>query len=252
MTHNDPATVRHPDPHPSEPLAARPVWQSITEENERAERAARRAFRAALAVAVAVHVALLAWQLPRFLDAQPQQAEEKPTVYRLQQVKLKPPEPRPQVEQERKPPNPEAKQIPVPEREIDIVEPTEETPPEPPEIDLSDLDAAFEIPDGPPSEPMPAGPILVGGDVRAPVKLHGDDPAYTRAARAARLEGTVVVQAIIDKQGNVTAVKLLQGQPMGLGDRALAAVRDWKFRPATLHGKPVDVYYNLTVNFQLS
>ena len=61
----------------------------------------------------------------------------------------------------------------------------------------------------------------------------------------------MIVQAIIDKEGNVTNVKLLKSLPMGLGEEASKAVRNWKFKPATLNGKPVDVYYNLTVTFTL-
>jgi protein TonB len=61
----------------------------------------------------------------------------------------------------------------------------------------------------------------------------------------------VIVQAIIDKQGTVTDVKVLKPLPMGLDKAAADAVAKWKFKPATLNGKPVDVYYNLTVNFTL-
>jgi len=61
----------------------------------------------------------------------------------------------------------------------------------------------------------------------------------------------VIVEAIIDKNGNVDHVKVLKGLPMGLSDEAEAAVRKWKFRPGTLNGEPVDVIFNLTVNFTL-
>ena len=61
----------------------------------------------------------------------------------------------------------------------------------------------------------------------------------------------MIVQAIIDKEGNVTNVKVLKGLPMGLEEEAVKAIKRWKFKPATLNGKPVDVYYNLTVNFRL-
>ena len=61
----------------------------------------------------------------------------------------------------------------------------------------------------------------------------------------------LIVEAIIDKTGNVTNVKVLKGLPMGLDQAAADAVKKWKFEPATLNGKPVSVIYNLTVNFQL-
>jgi protein TonB len=59
------------------------------------------------------------------------------------------------------------------------------------------------------------------------------------------------VQAIVTKEGDVQDVKVLKGLPMGLDAAAAEAVKKWKFKPATLNGKPVDVYYNLTVNFTL-
>jgi protein TonB len=61
----------------------------------------------------------------------------------------------------------------------------------------------------------------------------------------------VIVEAIIDKNGNVTNVRVLKPLPMGLDQAAVDAVENWKFKPATLNGKPVDVFYNLTVNFRL-
>ena len=91
----------------------------------------------------------------------------------------------------------------------------------------------------------------MGGDVKAPVKEFAPQPQYTEIARKARIQGVVIVQAIVTKTGDVQDVKVLKGLPMGLDTAAADAVKIWKFKPATLHGKPVDVYYNLTVNFTL-
>jgi protein TonB len=118
-------------------------------------------------------------------------------------------------------------------------------------VDLPETDVVFDIPEGPPPSPEPEGPIQVGGDVEAPVKIYYPQPQYTEIARKARLQGVVIVQAIIDKGGNVTNVKLLKGLGMGLDQAAIDAIKKWQFEPATLHGKPVSVYYNLTVNFRL-
>src|SRR5262249_447480 len=74
---------------------------------------------------------------------------------------------------------------------------------------------------------------------------------YSEMARHAKTTGVVVVEAIIDKNGNVDQVKVIKGLPMGLSDAAEEAVRQWKFKPATLNGEPVDVIFNLTVNFTL-
>ena len=77
------------------------------------------------------------------------------------------------------------------------------------------------------------------------------EPAYTDAARRARIEGTVTVEATIDKQGNVVGAKVLEALPMGLDRSALTAVRKWKFKPATRNGQPVAVKYVLSVKFSL-
>src|SRR5215213_6633118 len=93
-------------------------------------------------------------------------------------------------------------------------------------------------------------PYRVGEGVTRPEKISGAPPVYTETARKARVTGAVVIEAIIDEQGNVTNTRVLQGLPMGLDQAALEAVRGWKFRPAMFQGKPVKVYYTLTVNFQ--
>jgi protein TonB len=94
-------------------------------------------------------------------------------------------------------------------------------------------------------------PLRVGGDVARPELILGPPPIYTEWARKARLQGVVIVEAVIDTQGNVVDTKVLKGMPLGLDRAALDAVEKWKFKPATLEGKPVKVYYTLTVNFKL-
>ena len=78
------------------------------------------------------------------------------------------------------------------------------------------------------------------------------EPKYTDVARSARVAGIVIIEAIIDKNGNVDRVRVVKGLPMGLSEEAERAVRQWKFRPGTLNGQPVDVIFNLTVNFKLN
>jgi len=99
--------------------------------------------------------------------------------------------------------------------------------------------------------PSPDGPLRVGGEVKPPVKISGDQPAYTEAARRARVTGIVILEAVIDEHGEVTTVRVLKGLPMGLDDAAVDAVKTWKFTPAKRLGEPVPVYYILTVNFQI-
>ena len=97
----------------------------------------------------------------------------------------------------------------------------------------------------------PSGPMRVGGDVKAPTVTNRVEPKYTEVARSARVAGVVIVEAIIDKSGNVDQVRVIKGLPMGLSEEAERAVRQWKFRPGTMNGEPVAVIFNLTVNFQL-
>ena len=84
-----------------------------------------------------------------------------------------------------------------------------------------------------------------------PEKIFAPQPPYTEEARQARVQGVVILQAIIDIVGNVTNVKILKGLPGGLADSAVDTVLSWKFEPASLYGDPVPVYYNFTVNFTL-
>lgn len=99
---------------------------------------------------------------------------------------------------------------------------------------------------------LPPGVYRVGGDVKAPVVLHRVEPMYTDEARKARVSGIVIVQAIIDKSGNVRDVQVLKPLPFGLDQAAVDAVKQWKFAPATRNGEPVDVIFNLTVSFSVT
>ena len=93
--------------------------------------------------------------------------------------------------------------------------------------------------------------IPLSKDVRAPIKVHAPPPQYTDLAREERTQGVVVLRTVVDRQGGVRRVEVLERLPHGLTRRAAEAVCQWKFRPATLDGEPVDVYYHLTINFTL-
>ena len=94
-------------------------------------------------------------------------------------------------------------------------------------------------------------PYPVGGDVTRPEIISSTKPVYTELARRARVSGTVIVESIINEQGDVVNVRVLKGQPLGLDQAAVDAIKTWKFKPAMKAGKPVKVYYVLTVNFQV-
>ena len=102
----------------------------------------------------------------------------------------------------------------------------------------------------PPPE-KPEGPLRVVGDVKAPIVQHRVDPVYPDMARKTRVAGIVIVEAIINKDGSVEQVKVIKGLPMGMSESAIEAVKQWKFKPGTLNGEPVEVIFNLTVNFKL-
>ena len=70
-------------------------------------------------------------------------------------------------------------------------------------------------------------------------------------AQRGPLSGIIIIEALIDKNGLVRDAVVLKELPAGLSDAALDAVRQWTFQPATLHGEPVEVIFNLTVNFKL-
>jgi periplasmic protein TonB len=77
-------------------------------------------------------------------------------------------------------------------------------------------------------------------------------PLYSETARRARLEGIVVLEAIIDARGQVTEVEIKKPLGLGLDQRAVDAVKQWRFAPAQLNGKPVAVYFTLTVRYDLT
>jgi TonB family protein len=77
-------------------------------------------------------------------------------------------------------------------------------------------------------------------------------PRYPTTARVAGREGTVVLEAVIDEQGRVSKVQVLRGLGLGCDEAAVEAVERWRFRPATLQGRPIPVLYTLTVHFKIA
>ena len=93
-------------------------------------------------------------------------------------------------------------------------------------------------------------PRFVGGDVISPRRLREVRPRYTNRARKACVEGSIVLQAVISKEGRVEDIAVLRPLP-GLTDAAVDAVSRWRFEPARLSGRPVVVNYTLAINFRL-
>jgi protein TonB len=100
---------------------------------------------------------------------------------------------------------------------------------------------------------IPAAPqrIRISGGVTKGLLIHREEPTYPPLARAARVQGDVVLSAIIDTNGQITNLQLVSGHPM-LVPAAIAAVRQWRYKPYLLNGQPVEVETTITVIFTLS
>jgi protein TonB len=102
----------------------------------------------------------------------------------------------------------------------------------------------------PPDPPRPAGPVRVADLPVTPRKIGDMRPAYPEIARAARIEGTVILEAVLDTAGRVTQLRVLQSAPM-FDQAALEAVRQWRYTPSLYGGRPVSVLMTITVRFTL-
>lgn len=91
----------------------------------------------------------------------------------------------------------------------------------------------------------------VGGDVTAPTVVYRVEPQYSEEARRARYQGTVVLEAVVRKDGKVDVLHLVRSLGFGLDQNAIQALKEWRFRPALKNGVPVDVTINVEVNFNL-
>jgi TonB family protein len=91
----------------------------------------------------------------------------------------------------------------------------------------------------------------IGGGVTTPELIYKVDPEFSAEARKAKFEGIVLVNFIVDAKGKPQDVRVLRGVGLGLDEKALKAVRAYRFRPATEYGKPVPVGLNVEVNFKI-
>jgi protein TonB len=92
--------------------------------------------------------------------------------------------------------------------------------------------------------------IAVSAGVIAGNKLSGAQPQYPAIAKAARIQGTVVLQATISKTGTIENLRVLSGPPM-LQSAATSAVQGWRYKPYLLNGEPVEVETQVNVVFTL-
>ena len=210
--------------------------------------ARKRAVRIGIAAAIAFHILLFFIVFPSYYEERILKIGSTPKVYRLRAVQFQQP-PKPQVR--RTAAKPKARRVPVPDPTPEDPEPLvrDDQAVEVSDLEFPEVGDSVVVPEGPAGPAI--GPMQISGNVLAPVRIHSPDPHYPEEARHARVQGVVILQTVIDKLGNVTDVRVLKGLPSGLTEAAVAAVSSWRFKPATLEGEPVAVYYLVTVSFSV-
>ena len=116
------------------------------------------------------------------------------------------------------------------DRPIEVAPPAIVTPPPPPVID--------------------AHPVRVSIGVQTANLIYQVKPVYPEIAKRTRIQGIVVLEAVISKGGSVDALRVISGHPL-LTQAALDAVKQWRYRPTMLNGEPIDVVTTVTVTFTL-
>jgi len=204
----------------------------------------------AFSIALAIHVVALTINFPEIRRAvQPQRGQTFLVV-----KKYIPPPPsveRPQVVRQQR----LVRRVPVPDPTPDEPEPIREPEPEiaPPPLP-ADVEVLIGVPEPPPVEEHV--PLLAGvGGVTQPELIEESrvQPEYPELARVARIEGNVVLQAVIRADGTVGDLVVLRStRPnSGFEQAAIDAVRQWRYKPALSGGRPVDVYFTVYVDFSL-
>ena len=202
--------------------------------------------RIAGAIAVVFHIVLFIVQFPEMTRSALADQRQKQKIFVVQQPKFKPPEVQKQVEVLK----PKVIKVPIPDPTPDDPEPIRELRTDDNLPDVIPDDAIFGVPDAPPAPPD-EGPIRVGGQIKEPRKTKEIKPIYPEIARKARIEGVVILEITVSKQGTVKDVKVLRGLPMGLTEAAVEAVKQWEYEPSTLNGRPVEVLVTVTARFNL-
>jgi protein TonB len=100
-------------------------------------------------------------------------------------------------------------------------------------------------------QPVVPQRVRISQGVTAGMLIHKTQPSYPILARSARIQGTVILKAIIDKDGNIQDLQLVSGHPL-LVPAAIAAVKEWHYKPFLLNGIPTEVETTVDVNFILS
>ncbi len=207
----------------------------------------------AIAVTAALHLALLAVVMPQKPERPPTKPERATTLV-LKDIRFerKPPPPEPPKPQTPKPPKPATVSVPLPEPppvellvDLEIPEPPPLPMPQTPVLVLPPPPAP-----APPAPAPPSEPLRVGAGIELPLRTVFVEPRYSESARRIGLEGTVILDTVIDRAGRIRNVVVLRGLPMGLTEEAVRAVSKWQFEAPTMNGEPVELTYVVTVRFQ--
>ena len=109
------------------------------------------------------------------------------------------------------------------------------------------------LPEPPPPPPVPEAPppIRIGGKIPAPTLLHRVEPFYPPVAVSARLQGLVILEALVDRDGAVADVKVLRSAGSVLDREALIAVRQWRYAPLVLNGHRLRFVVTVILSFSV-
>lgn len=193
--------------------------------------AQRRLVAKALGAALVLHATILVAKMPNW-GPDPMRVDA-PQEQSMKVQFLKPPPPPPKAPP--KPPEPEKKKVPRPDPTPDEPEPITAQPPPPPTTTAPPSPAAAQE----------MGPIRVSPG-QGPGLIKKVEPRYPPIAQSARIEGTVVVDAVIRKDGTVSDVTILKSTNKMFEQACIDAVRQWRFTPGSQ-----DVVLTVTVNFTL-
>jgi len=234
------------DPHPpGDEESVRPSHQrQAREDMARAERwlrtdpRDRRWIMRGIVAALVLHAAVLFARIPGW--GEPRRVE-MPLEEAMQVEFLKPPPPPPPPAKEKPKPKPKAKPIPRPDPTPDEVEPIPEPEPPLPEVQTPEPPPVA----APPAPPQLTGPIRVSPG-QGPGLIKRVEPEYPRVLQSARVQGSVVLDAIVRTDGSVADVKVLEATHPMFAQAAVEAIKQWRYSPP-----PNDVILTVKVNFTL-
>jgi protein TonB len=112
------------------------------------------------------------------------------------------------------------------------------------------VEGGLGLPAEPPPPAAPLAPLRPGGDLRPPARIKSVQPAYPPLAQDARVQGVVVIEAVIGTDGKVRDARVIRSIPL-LDQAAVDAVLQWEYTPTRLNGVPVAIVMTVSVHFKL-